>query len=228
MPSFEVALPGDAGRRVTAIAYPAAASFGAKKGTLVLAHGAGAPQTHPFLVNMARGLAERGVDTTTFNFPYTEDKRRVPDGAPVLEACFRAVVGAVRLRGAGEAKLVLGGKSMGGRIASHLGAARDPGLGGLVFLGYPLHPPGKAKQLRVKHLPEIQVPMLFVQGTRDSLGTPDELRPILSTLPARTEIWVVDQGDHSFRVPKKSGLSEAEVLGAVMDRVAAFVHQFAP
>jgi predicted alpha/beta-hydrolase family hydrolase len=215
---YEVTLTG--GGLVTAIRYGAAEP---RAGELVLAHGAGADQLHAFMVRAADGLAKRGVETTTFNFPYTEAGRRAPDPAPKLEACFRDAVRAVRARGAGERPLFLGGKSMGGRMASHLAAQGEPNLAGLVFLGYPLHPPGKPQQLRKEHLPRIAAPMLFVQGTRDPFGTPDELAPILAGLPAKVVVFPVEQGGHSFEVPKRAGRGQGEVIESILDRVAAFV-----
>src|SRR5438270_5580967 len=133
--------------------------------TAILGHGAGADQNSDFMARFATGLAARGINVVTFNFLYTEQGRRVPDANKALEACFRAVIEAVRHKRIG--RLVIGGKSMGGRIASQVAAASAPGVEGLVFLGYPLHPPGRADQLRAKHLPDITVPMLFVQGSRD-------------------------------------------------------------
>jgi uncharacterized protein len=204
--------------RVTATAY--AADGFARPPVLVLGHGAGAPQSHPFMVDVAAGLAARGVEVVTFDFVYTEKRRRAPDKPALLEGCYSAVVEAVRARSGGR-PLLLGGKSMGGRIASQI-APRHPGLAGLVFLGYPLHPPGKPEAQRAKHLGAIDAPMLFVQGSRDAFGTPDELRPILRALKA-AELFVVDGGDHSFRVPKKSGASQADVMTRVMDEVARWV-----
>jgi predicted alpha/beta-hydrolase family hydrolase len=146
---------------VTALRYPAAAPGL----TLVLGHGAGAPQTSDFMVTFARAFARRGLTTVTFNFPYMEARRRMPDRAPVLEAAFRAVIDAVRARPDwGRDRLVIGGKSMGGRMASHVAAAGLDRLGGCVFLGYPLHPPGRPEQLRAAHLARVREPMLFAAG----------------------------------------------------------------
>ncbi len=175
--------------------------------TLVLAHGAGAGQTSPFMVHFAEGLMRNGIDVCTFNFPYAERNRRVPDRAPVLEDCFRNAIAAAAARTAFEGNAVfIGGKSMGGRIATHLGAHADAvrlGMAGLVLLGYPLHPPGKPQQLRAAHLPDIKMPALFIQGSRDPFGTPDELRPILATVP-HAFLHVVENGDHSLAPPRKS------------------------
>jgi len=138
-----------------------------------------------------------------FNFPYTEAGRRAPDRAPVLEDCYRHVVAAFRSDpGIAASRLVIGGKSMGGRMASHL-AAQGEAVAGLIFLGYPLHPPGNEGQLRVAHLPKIAVPMLFFAGTRDPLCRLDLLRQTLTQLRAPTTLHVVEGGDHSFAVPKR-------------------------
>jgi predicted alpha/beta-hydrolase family hydrolase len=143
--------------------------------TLVLAHGAGAGQSSPFMVRFAGGLASRGLDVLTFNFLYTEQRRRVPDRTAKLEACYRAAIEAARSDGPfGRNALFVGGKSMGGRIASHLAAAETDAapcaIQGVILLGYPLHPPGKPDQLRAAHLTHIRVPLLFVQGSRDPFG----------------------------------------------------------
>jgi uncharacterized protein len=125
--------------------------------TVILGHGAGADQSSDFMTRFATGLAARGINVVTFNFLYTEQGRRVPDANKALEACFRVVIEAVRHKKIGRGTLVIGGKSMGGRIASQVAAASAPDVEGLVFLGYPLHPPGRADQLRAKHLPDITV-----------------------------------------------------------------------
>jgi uncharacterized protein len=204
---------------VSALAYAADARKRAGV-TLMLAHGAGAGQGSAFLVRFATGLAARGIDAVTFNFSYTEHGRRVPDPNRKLEACYRAAIDAVRKhQKLGRNQLAIGGKSMGGRIASQVAAAGAEGVAGLVFLGYPLHPPGKPEQLRTKHFPNIRVPMLFVQGSRDAFGTPDELRPILAKLEAPAALHVVEGGDHSFKVPKRAGVSQEAVYEAVLDRI---------
>jgi predicted alpha/beta-hydrolase family hydrolase len=209
--------------RVTALVY--AAPRPERAGiTLILAHGAGAPQSSEFMVSFARALAGRGVDTVTFNFPYMEQGRRLPDRAAVLETCFRAVVDAARAReDLGAGRLVIGGKSLGGRMASHVAAAGLPGLAGLVLLGYPLHPPGKPEQLRATHLARIKEPMLFVQGSRDAFGTPGELAPILEPLGPAASVYVVEGGDHSFAVPKRGPVSQPEVFARVQDAIARWL-----
>ena len=216
---FSVQAASLGGRETTAIEYPAAVP--AAGVTLVLGHGAGAPQTHPWMVRMARTLAERGIAVVTFNFLYMEGKRRAPDKNDVLEATWRAALDAVRPRAAGT-RVFIGGKSMGGRIATQLAAQPDVDVAGLVLLGYPLHPPGQPAKLRTAHLPAVRAPMLFVQGSRDVFGTPAELAPHLEGLAKGTRLFVVDGGDHSLVVPRSKG----EDLGATMARVAAVIAEF--
>lgn len=203
---------------------------------LVLAHGAGASQASEFMVTYASGLASRGLTVVTFNFPFTERGRRLPDPQPVLVACYRAVIGHVAVDPATRAlPIFIGGKSLGGRMASHVAAAGAAAAGpdggwwgrlrGLVFLGYPLHPPGRPQQVRVSHLPHIVHPMLVVQGARDAFGTPAELRLFFDVLAAPAEVCVVQQGDHSLEVPKRSGLAQADVNAAVQDRIVAWVNE---
>jgi predicted alpha/beta-hydrolase family hydrolase len=213
------------GESVSALIYPAATRKGAGV-TLMLAHGAGAGQGSAFMVRFASGLAARGIDVVTFNFSYTEHGRRVPDPSPKLEACYRAAIAAVRNHAnLGRNRLAIGGKSMGGRIASQVAAAGVEGVAGLVFLGYPLHPPGKPEQLRAKHLSNIRVPMLFVQGSRDAFSTPDELQPILAKLAAPAELHVVENGDHSFKVPKRAGMPQDEVYEMILDRIERWLQE---
>lgn len=208
---------------VTAILYPSAAA--ARTGiSLILAHGAGAGQTSGFMVAFATALSARGLDTLTFNFLYTEERRRVPDPKEKLEACYRAVIDHTRRHpGLGGNRLAIGGKSMGGRIASQVAADGVGDLLGLVFLGYPLHPPGKPQQLRDRHLPAIAAPMLFLQGVRDAFGTPEELRPVLARLKAPAELYLVAAGDHSFKVPKSAGVAQAEVFTAMQAKIVAWL-----
>lgn len=169
---------------------------------VVLAHGAGNDMSAPFLSAVHEGLAAQGYVSVKFNFPYTEAGRRAPDRAPVLEDCYRHVVAALRADPhLAPGRMVIGGKSMGGRMASHL-AAQGEALAGLLLLGYPLHPPGKTERLRVAHLPKIHVPMLFFAGTRDPLCRLDLLQRTLAELRAPVVLHVIDGGDHSFAVPK--------------------------
>jgi hypothetical protein len=213
---FTVAIAPD--QKITAIAYPPAKRDRAAI-TLILGHGAGAGQSSAFMVDFAGGLAARGIETVTFNFLYTEQGRRLPDPKAKLEACYRRVIETVAQRKNGRGPLAIGGKSMGGRIASQVAAGDASGVAGLVFLGYPLHPPGKPDQLRDQHLSGIKAPMLFVQGARDAFGTPDELRPVIKKLKVPVELYTVAGGDHSFKVLKREGLSQADTYTAVLDRI---------
>ncbi|HWK08904.1 MAG TPA: alpha/beta family hydrolase, partial [Vicinamibacterales bacterium] len=159
----------------------------------------------------------------TFDFPYMAARRKVPDPAPVLEQAWRdAIAAAGRLDSFAGLPLYIGGKSMGGRIASQAAAANDLPIAGLVYLGYPLHPPGKPQQRRDAHLPSIAAPMLFVQGTRDAFGTADDIRHLLPRLQ-RAELYEVAGGDHSFKVPAKGGVPQDEVLEHIYDRIGDFV-----
>jgi uncharacterized protein len=213
---------------VTALAYGAAPRDRADI-ILVLAHGAGANQTSSFMVRFATSIAARGIDTVTFNFAYTEQRRRLPDRNDKLEHCYRTVIDAIRSGrlhgGAGRRKLVIGGKSMGGRIASQVAASGQEGIAGLLFLGYPLHPPGRPDQLRSKHLPSIRAPMLFVQGSRDAFGTPEELRTVLGALEVAADLCVVEDGDHSFKVPKRSALPQDQVYEFVLDEMVRWMRE---
>jgi predicted alpha/beta-hydrolase family hydrolase len=214
---------------VTAMLYSAAKS-NRKRITLILGHGAGANQLHPFMQVFAKGLAARGLDVLTFNFVYMEQGRRVPDPKPKLEACYRAVITAAqthaKLKGN---RIAIGGKSMGGRIASQVAAAIEtdssPGnlapnsISGLVFLGYPLHPPGNPEKLRDAHLNQIKSPMLFVQGSRDAFGTGDEIRNVIKRLKLPATLAAVEGGDHSLKVPKSSGLTQQQVYDSTMDNI---------
>jgi predicted alpha/beta-hydrolase family hydrolase len=208
---------------VTAMLYAAAAKK--RLGiTLILGHGAGSGQMSGFMVKFAEELASRGIDAVTFNFFYTEHGRGMPDRNDKLEECWRAVIETVRVhKKLKRNKLAIGGKSMGGRIASQVAASGVDDLAGLVFLGYPLHPPGKPDQLRAKHLPGIKAPMLFVQGSRDAFGTSGELQATIRKLPAPAKLFTVEGGDHSFKVPKRAGVPQEEVYRSVLDEIARWL-----
>ena len=212
------------GQSTMAAVYRASAPRGY---LLVLAHGAGAGQFHPFMTAMASQLAARGLDVVTFDFSYIHEGRKVPDRAPVLEACFANVVdwATARVEFSND-RLLIGGKSMGGRMATHLAAAglvahegAGPPLAGTVSLGYPLHPPGKPQQLRAAHLAAIRTPWLIVQGSRDTFGTPDELRPVIDSVAGPVTLHVVEGGDHSFTVARTP---RDTVLAAVADVIVAW------
>lgn len=216
--SFEVAGLG----ATTAVIYRAREPLDA---TFVFAHGAGAPQTHPFIVDMAERLSRRGLDVVTFDFLYRANGRKLPDRNEILEATWRAAIASVRARfGLPGGALYIGGKSMGGRIASQVAAARDiKSLAGLVMLGYPLHPPKKPRVRRDEHLPRVACPMLFIQGSRDLLGNEKEMKALVKTLP-RAELHVVPGGDHSLAVSKRAVGDKTQ--DAVLDRAAAAVELF--
>ncbi len=223
--------------------------------TVILGHGAGANRLSAFMRLFANGLAERGYDTMTFNFLYVEQGRHVPDPKPNLESCYRAVIEVARQhKKLKENRLVIGGKSMGGRIASQVAAAVETGLtrltndggqeskkpnsktprsgdekrdacnlAGLVLLGYPLHPPGNPEKLRDAHLPLIPVPMLFVQGSRDAFGTPEEIRKVIKNHGLPATLHIIEGGDHSFKVPKSIGVPQQEIYEGAMDVISRWL-----
>ena len=209
---------------VTALVYPAAKKDRAGL-TVVLGHGAGANQLSGFMRMFAKGLAVRGLDVMTFNFVYMEQGRSVPDQKPKLEACFRAVIAtALKHKKLKNNRVIVGGKSMGGRIASQVVAGEEKesfieDVAGLVFLGYPLHPPGQSTKLRVEHLVHVRKPMLFVQGTRDALGTPEEIQPFIKGLRPAAKIHSIEGGDHSFKAPKKFGMPQEEIYETAMNEI---------
>jgi predicted alpha/beta-hydrolase family hydrolase len=209
---------------VTALLYPAVKKNRAAA-TVLLGHGAGADQTSGFMRMFAKGLSARGLDVMTFNFIYMEQGRSVPDQKPKLEACFRAVIeAAFKHKKLKNNQLVVGGKSMGGRIASQVIAEEEASeVAGLVFLGYPLHPPGQSTKLRVEHLAHVGKPMLFVQGTRDALGTPEEIQPHIKDLRPAATIYTIEGGDHSFKAPKKFGLPQEQIYEAAMDEIDRWI-----
>jgi predicted alpha/beta-hydrolase family hydrolase len=203
---------------VTAMLYPAAKKDRAAV-TIILGHGAGADQMSGFMRMVAEGFAARGLDAMTFNFLYKERKRGAPDPKAKLESCYRAVIEAARQqKKLKDNQLVIGGKSMGGRIASQVAAEGSDGIAGLVYLGYPLHPPGRLDKMRDEHLPRIKAPMLFVQGARDAFGTEDEIRAIIKNHRLKADLYVIESGDHSFKVPK-SVKPQQQVYEEVMDDV---------
>ena len=211
----------ETGAATTALVYASPATACA---ALILGHGAGAGQRSPFLVEFAQTLSAAGIDVVTFNFLYTEQKRRMPDRRPLLEACYRAVIEAGRreLPSARKA-LFIGGKSMGGRIATHVAAADSTlPIRGLVLLGYPLHPPGRPADRRDAHLPDVGRPMLFVQGSRDGFGTPAELGPILDALSPSPTLFPVEGGDHSFKVSRNPERQQA-VYADVQQTIAGWI-----
>ena len=174
------------------------------------------------MVRVATGLAKRGIDVLTFNFGYAERASRRPDTNAVLEASWMTALAFARKRFP-ESSLFIGGKSMGGRIASQIAAREDAGdIAGLVFLGYPLHPPSDPKKLRVLHWPRIEAPLLFVQGERDPFGGPKEIARAAKKLTSHNEIVAVPDGDHSFAVRKSSGVDQERAFEDAMDAIDRF------
>lgn len=204
---------------VTALLYSAAKTnrIGI---TIVLGHGAGANQLSGFMRMVSGGLAARGFDAMTFNFLYTESGKHIPDPKARLESCYRAVIdAAIKHPKLKKNRVMIGGKSMGGRIASQVAAAEGKRIAGLVFLGYPLHPPGRPDKLRDEHLGEIRAPMLFCQGARDTFGTKDEIGAVIKKRRLPATLYVIEGGDHSFKVPKSLGPQE-KIYENVIDEIA--------
>lgn len=193
----------------------------------VMAHGAGAGMTHPFMAAVASGLAERRIATLRFQFPFMEQGSRQPDGSALAQATVRmAIKTAARL--APPLPLIAGGKSFGGRMTSQAQAeAPLPNVRGLAFLGFPLHPARKPSDGRAQHLVDVHVPMLFLQGMRDTLATMSLLLPVIERLGDLATLTPVQDADHSFHVPVRSGRTDAQVLAEVLDTMAAWIEPVA-
>jgi predicted alpha/beta-hydrolase family hydrolase len=193
----------------------------------VFAHGAGAGMNHPFMADMARGLAEQGIATLRFQFPYMQGGSRRPDAPAVAQAAVRAAVeeAARQLPGL---PLVAGGKSYGGRMTSQAQAQEPlPGVKGLVFVGFPLHPAGKPSIERAKHLSDVAVPMLFLQGTRDELADLDLVRQATAALGPRATLHIVEGADHAFHVLVRSGRTDAQVREQLQSAIARWTNSIA-
>jgi predicted alpha/beta-hydrolase family hydrolase len=189
----------------------------------VLAHGAGAGMTHPFMAAVAAGLFARDIATLRYQFPSMEAGKKRPDPPALAQATVRAAVAAAA-RELPRLPLVAGGKSFGGRMTSQAQAAAPlPGVRGLVFLGFPLHPAGRPSRERAQHLAAIDVPMLFLQGTRDELAHLAELEPVVAALGKRATLRLYEDADHSFHVPRRSGRADAQVLDEMLDALSAWV-----
>jgi predicted alpha/beta-hydrolase family hydrolase len=208
---------GDRGEVSALLCRPAEA-----RRLLVLAHGAGAGMSHPFMAELAEELAGVGMATLRYQFPYMEERRRVPDPPAVLTATVVAAVRAATEAAPGL-PLMAGGKSMGGRMTSQA-AAQQPleGVRGLVFFGFPLHPPKKPGTKRADHLAKVSVPMLFLQGTRDALADLTLLRPVCAKLGSRSTLHVIESADHAFHVLKSSGRTDEEVLRELAETAASW------
>jgi predicted alpha/beta-hydrolase family hydrolase len=211
----------DENRRVSALfQLPPAATA-----CFVLAHGAGAGIDHPSMVAVAAELAARNVATLRFQFPYMDRGSRRPDPPPVCHATVRAAV-AEAARLAPSLALFAGGRSFGGRMTSQAQAIKPlPGVKGLAFIGFPLHPAGKPSAERAEHLREVKIPMLFLQGTRDELAKLELLQPLIDRLGARATLRLLQDADHSFHVPARTGRKDPEVRAEMLDALAAWIEQ---
>ena len=192
----------------------------------VFGHGAGAGMRHRFMGAASDALAAQGIATLRYQFPYMEQRSRRPDPLPILLATVRAAVATAR-QAAPDRPLLAGGKSMGGRMTSQAAAAEEglEGVRGLVFFGFPLHPPGAPGTSRADHLDHAPQPMLFLQGTRDKLADLDLLRPVIDRLGARATLHIVDGADHSFALPKRTGRDEADVLRDLARTTSEWTHK---
>jgi predicted alpha/beta-hydrolase family hydrolase len=207
---------------------------------LVLAHGAGAGMEHPFMTGLARRLGDRGVATLRYNFPYMEAGKAGPDRPPALVRTVRAAVRRARDIAGGEMPIFAGGKSLGGRMtstaaseagwraepgAAHDQAEADRAVHGIVFFGFPLHPPGQPSAERAEHLSHVRVPLLFLQGTRDAFATLELLRPVLTSLGPHATLHLIEGADHGFAVPKSTGRGNADVLDELADATVEWMRQ---
>ncbi len=190
----------------------------------VLAHGAGAGMEHPSMSSVATELATRSIATLRFQFPYMERGSRRPDPPPLCHATVRAAVAEAARRAPGLA-LIAGGRSFGGRMTSQAQAVKPlPGVKGLAFLGFPLHPAGKPSAERAEHLDDVKIPMLFLQGTRDELAQLELLQPLIDRLGARATLKLLQDADHSFHVPARTGRKDADVRAEMLDALATWIH----
>jgi len=219
MTTRELGIEVEAGVRVSGLLQVPARA----RACYVLAHGAGAGMAHPFMAAVAQGLLERGIATLRYQFPYMERGSRRPDAPRLAHATVRAAV-AEAARRLPDIPLFAGGKSFGGRMTSQAQALSPlPGVRGLVFIGFPLHPAGKPSDERAAHLSDVSVPMLFLQGTRDELATLELLQPLVAQLGPRTTLEVFEHADHSFHVPVRSGRTDAQVLAGLLDTMATWI-----
>ena len=211
----------DETRRVSALLeLPPAATA-----CFVLAHGAGAGMEHPSMTAVAAELATRNIATLRFQFPYMERRTRRPDPPSVCHATVRAAVAEAARLAPGLA-LFAGGRSFGGRMTSQAQALKPlPGVKGLAFIGFPLHPAGKPSADRAEHLREVKIPMLFLQGTRDELAQLELLQPVIDRLGARVTLKLLQDADHSFHVPARTGRKDAEVRAEMLDALATWIEQ---
>jgi uncharacterized protein len=212
----EVDVPTDGGS-------VSASVHGEGETAVVLGPGAGGSRSTPLLLHLAEALAATGRRAVLHNFPYTDAGRRIPDRPEILQGTTRAVAAFAR-QGLRARRLVLGGKSMGGRIASQA-VAHDTPADGIVFLGYPLHPPGRTDQLRTKHFADVHVPLLFVQGTRDAFARWDLLQALLASIGDQARLVPIEGGDHSFKVPRTAGKAGADVEADIARAIIAWLDE---
>ncbi len=214
-----VSITGDQGVRVSGLLLTPPRA----RACYVLAHGAGAGMNHPFMASVAVELGQRGIATLRYQFPYMERGSKRPDPPRLAHATVRAAVAAAAHALPGLS-LIAGGKSFGGRMTSQTQALEPPpGVRGLAFLGFPLHPAGKPSRERAEHLFDVRIPMLFLQGTRDTLAELGELEPVCEALGDSATLKLFQDADHSFHVPARSGRKDAEVRGEVLDALAAWI-----
>jgi predicted alpha/beta-hydrolase family hydrolase len=214
-----VDIAGDAGIRVSGLlqAPPQA------RACYVLAHGAGAGMRHPFMAAVAAELAARGIASLRYQFPYMERRAKRPDPPPLAQMTVRAAVAAAA-RALPDLALIAGGKSFGGRMTSQAQAkAPLPGVRGLAFLGFPLHPANRPSHDRAAHLFDVHIPMLFLQGTRDALAALDQIEPVCKKLGGRATLTLFENADHSFHVPARSGRTDAQIRGEMLDALASWI-----
>ena len=219
LPTEPVTIDVDGTHRVSALLQlpsPARACF-------ILAHGAGAGMEHPFMISVASELGARGVATLRYQFPYMERRAGRPDPPPLCHATVRAAVSEAARR-APALPLIAGGKSFGGRMTSQAQAiAPLAGVRGLAFLGFPLHPAGRPSDARAKHLFEVGIPMLFLQGTADKLAELELLRPLLDALGEHAALKLLQDADHSFHVPARTGRKDADVRSEMWDALVVWI-----
>jgi predicted alpha/beta-hydrolase family hydrolase len=214
----------ESGSRVSALLQPADDA----RACYVLAHGAGAGMEHPFMAAIANGLAERGIATLRYQFPYMEQRSKRPDSPKVAHATVRAAVEEAARRFP-NVPLFAGGKSFGGRMTSQAQAGAPlAGVRGLIFLGFPLHAAGRPSDERGAHLAEVRIPMVFLQGTRDALADLSLLKPLVEGLGKRATLTLFQDADHSFHVPARTGVKDSEVMTRVVDALAAWIDTSTP
>ncbi|PLX82814.1 MAG: hypothetical protein C0617_13150 [Desulfuromonas sp.] len=221
-----VTLPIDGQKSISAVLAQPEDATEKRPAAVLIAHGAGGNMDHEFIVTVAEGLTAAGLATLRFNFPFSEERRKAPDTPRKLYAAWRAAFDFMSgEKGPCPSRIVVSGKSMGGRIASQMVAEGLLPADGLILFGYPLHPPGKPEKLRDGHLRQVRIPTLFVSGTRDALCDLTLLKDVLPRLTAPWNLEVIEGGDHSFKVPKSSGQSYPSVKEDILERTTAWLEE---